>query len=470
MGDKFGVTNGEVGIFQYRLKMCARSLKTKRDDRKMGLAKELESLLNEDRDDETMAKIIDTKIHLNMEIDKDEMYWEQRARANWLRLGDKNSVFFHKCATVRRRANSISKLILEDGKEIITGAEINETTTNFFKELFTSKGVVNLDKVLDGIEATITDEINTKLEAPFQEEEIWKALKEMGPTKVPGQDGFPALFYQRYWHIVGKDVTEYCLGILNGSKGAEAINNTDIVLIPKVPHPSSMVNFRPISLCSVIYKIVAKLVANRLQGVIGNCIDKVQSAFVPGRLISDNVLLAYEILHTLRKKRTGRKGYMAVKLDMSKAYDRVEWDFLKKMMLKMGFAVSWVDLIMNCITTVSYSVITSGGMGTNFKPIRGLRQGDPLSPFLFLICSEGLSSLMRSAQKKGLIRGAKASRRGPEISHLLFADDCILFGEASEKGARILKDILKEYEGCSGQCIDFNKSTIFYSSNTSNEK
>ncbi|KAA3479382.1 reverse transcriptase [Gossypium australe] len=136
----------------------------------------------------------------------------------------------------------------------------------------------------------------------------------------------------------------------------------------------------------------------------------------------------------------------------------------------MGFVEKWVDLIMKCITTVSYSVITNGERGSNFHSTRGLKQGDPLSTFLFLICSEGLSSLLRSAKKQGLLRGAKASRRGPEISHLLFADDCIMFGEASEKGARILKDILKEYESCSGQYVNFNKSTIFYNSNTRNEK
>ncbi|KAA3479296.1 reverse transcriptase [Gossypium australe] len=202
---------------------------------------------------------------------------DRKKRANWLRLGDKNSAFFHKCATARRQKNLISKLISEDGNEITTGAEINETATTFFKELFTSKGVANADKVMDGIK-----------------------------------------------NIVGKNVTEYCLEILNGEKGVEAVNNTDIVLIPRIPHSSTLVNFRPISLCSVIYKIVAKTVANKLQGVIGSCIDRVQSAFHPGRLISDNMLLAYEILHTFKKKRTGHKGYMAVKLDMSKVYDRVE--------------------------------------------------------------------------------------------------------------------------------------------------
>ncbi|KAA3463042.1 reverse transcriptase [Gossypium australe] len=240
----------------------------------------------------------------------------------------------------------------------------------------------------------------------------------MGPTKVPGSDGFPALFFQQYWHIVGNEVLEYCLSILNGNKWVDLVNVTEVVLIPKIPNPLTLVNFRPISLCSVLYKIVAKTVANRLQNVIDTCIDEVQSAFVPGRLITDN-------------KRIGKEGYMVVKLDMSKAYDRVKWDFVKKMMIKMGFAHEWVGLIMKCITSVSYAVNINGNRGRIFQPTRGLRQGDPLSPFLFLICSEGLSSLMRSTKQKGLVKCAKASRRGPEISHLLFADDCMMFGEAT---------------------------------------
>ncbi|KAA3468942.1 reverse transcriptase [Gossypium australe] len=146
----------------------------------------------------------------------------------------------------------------------------------------------------------------------------------MGPTKAPGIDGFPAIFFQRYWHIVGNAVIDYCLGVLNDKKSMEDFNKTDIVLIPKTSNPTKMINFRPINLCTVVYKVIAKAIVNRLQNVIDKCIDKAQSAFVPGRLISDNALLAYEILHTFRQKRTGKKGVMAVKLDMSKAYDRVE--------------------------------------------------------------------------------------------------------------------------------------------------
>ncbi|XP_052882268.1 secreted RxLR effector protein 78-like [Gossypium arboreum] len=139
---------------------------------------------------------------------------------------------------------------------------------------------------------------------------------------------------------------------------------------------------------------MAKVIANRLRGDIGKCIDVAQSAFVPGRLISDNVLLAYEILYTLKQKRVGQKGFMAVKLDMSKAYDRVERKFIKEITTRMGFDSRWIETIMECISSVSYSVIVNGFEGEKFQPVRGLRQGDPLSPFMFLICGEGLSCLM----------------------------------------------------------------------------
>ncbi|KAA3454905.1 reverse transcriptase [Gossypium australe] len=378
-----------------------------------------------------------------MEIDKDEMYWEQRARANWFKLGDRNTAYFHKCATTRRRVNTINKLVLDDGREISNSTEINEVATKFFEDLFTSRGCGNPHKVLEGIRPNISHEINDRLLSPFREEEVWLALNGMGPTKAPGSDGYPALFFHKFWHIVGKEVTEFCLDVLNGVRGAEQINIIEIVLIPKILNPTFMVNFRPISLCTVLYKMVAKAILNRLQDVMGLCIDEVQTAFVPGRLITDNMLVAYEILHSFQKKRTGKKGYMALKLDMSKVYDRVD--------------------------SVSYAVNSNGYRGRIFQVTRGLRQGDPLSLLLFLFCSEGLSSLMRTAKGNGEVKGAKASRRGPEISHLLFADDCMLFGETTDQGARNMKNILQEYQDCSGQCVNYNKSTIFYSSNTSEE-
>ncbi|KAA3465545.1 reverse transcriptase [Gossypium australe] len=150
-----------------------------------------------------------------------------------------------------------------------------------------------------------------------------------------------------------------------------------------------------------------------------------------------------------------------------KAYDRVEWNFVKGIMIRMGFAFSWVEIIMKCLNSVTYSVIVNSCKGETFHPTKGLRQGDLLSPFMFLLCKEGLSSLMRLVMNKGLLRGVKASRSGPQDSHLLFADDCILFSEASDRGANVLKEILRKYRRCSGQRVNFDKSTVFFSKNTS---
>ncbi|KAA3488219.1 reverse transcriptase [Gossypium australe] len=368
---------------QEHLNKWARSIKRETEGLKRKLTKELEMLIAKERDDDTIAKIIETRVNLNMEIDRDEIFWEQRARANWLKVGDKNSTFFHKFASSWRKRNTISRLQLEDGGKATEDSKMAEVATLYFQKLFMSNGIGDLSHLLQGIEESISQDTNAALLSDYTEEEVFFALKGMGPTKAPGPDGFSALFFQRYWHIVGTEVINFCLGILNNDQSLGQLNSTDIILIPKTQNPASLLNFRPISLCTVLYKIVAKAIANRFQAVIGGCIDAVQSAFVPGRLISDNVLLAYEILNTFRQKRTGKKGYMAVKPDMSKAYDKVEWGFLKEVMMRMGFAKKWMELILKFITTASYVININGKRGRVFQATRGLRQDDPLSPFLF---------------------------------------------------------------------------------------
>ncbi|KAA3472510.1 reverse transcriptase [Gossypium australe] len=161
---------------------------------------------------------------------------------------------------------------------------------------------------------------------------------------------------------------------------------------------------------------------------------------------------------------------MALKLDMSKVYDRVEWPFIKGVMSRMGFAAGFIDLSFRCISYIQYSILSNGEEGLSFISTRGLRQGDPLSLYLFLFCGEGLSALIRLAGQENRIRGAKVSRDALSITHLMFAGDCILFGEASNRGINVLKEILKEYEACSGQCVNFEKSTVFFSSNVNDQE
>ena len=157
---------------------------------------------------------------------------------------------------------------------------------------------------------------------------------------------------------------------------------------------------------------------------------------------------------------------MTLKLDMSKAYDRVEWQFLEKILLKMGFQGSWVKMIMQCVSTVTYSILLNGEPQGFIQPSRGLRQGDPLSPFLFLFCAEGLNALLCKAAEDNEIRGLSLCRQGPQITHLFFADDCLLFCRSNAAQCRKIQQILDWYEVASGQQVNKAKTTLFFSRNT----
>jgi len=260
----------------------------------------------------------------------------------------------------------------------------------------------------------------------FTDDEIKAALDSMGDLKAPGMDGMPALFFKQYWDTVGADVTREVKKLLQGGEIQKGWNETVVVLIPKVSNPERLKDLRPISLCNVVYKIASKVLSNRLKFILPEIIALNQSAFVPRRMITDNVLLAYEMTHYMQTKRSGKQSYAAVKMDMSKAYDRVEWSFLEKMMIKLGFHERWVDTIMKCVTTVTYCIRVNGQLTDEIAPQRGLRQGDPLSPYLFLLCAEAFSCLLLAAERRGELEGVKVCQDAPSINHLLFADDSLL--------------------------------------------
>jgi hypothetical protein len=211
----------------------------------------------------------------------------------------------------------------------------------------------------------------------------------------------------------------------------EGINDTVIVLIPKTNEADDIKDFRPISLCNVIYKVVSKCIVNRLRPLLQFLISETQSAFLPGRLISDNALIAFECFYHIQKNKKTEDNYCAYMLDLTKAYDRVDWGYLKGILLKFGFHQKWVNQVMACVTSVSFSVRVNGELTDSFKPTRGLREGDPLSPYLFLFVAEGLTKILQKAVYNQELQDLKCCRGAPDISHLLFADDSLLFFKAT---------------------------------------
>ncbi|XP_026396130.1 uncharacterized protein LOC113290763 [Papaver somniferum] len=274
----------------------------------------------------------------------------------------------------------------------------------------------------------ITNEDNIQLTAIPSHQEIHDTLKSMENWSAPGPEGFQAGFYKSQLNIVGDDVY-----------------------------------YRPIGLCNTSYKIISKLIVQRLKPLMKKIISPYQVTYISGRLISDNIVIAQEIIHSMKKKR-GQIGWMALKLDMSKTVDRLEWDFLIKVLKYFGFSDDLCALIYQCISTTSLSVMLNGSLCEEFQPTRGIRKGDPLSPYLFILAMEFLSRHISTAQQNNSIKGIKVDVGSPATNHLLFADDCLIFTRANITSANNLLDLLHNFSTQSGQVIiNFDKSSIHFS-------
>ena len=213
---------------------------------------------------------------------------------------------------------------------------------DYHARFFTTSNPAELERVLVGVQPVVDDSMNATLSKPFVWEEVEVAIKKMAPLKALGLDGMPPIFYQTFWLDIGMEISDVVLSCLNSSTFLRSINHTFITLIPKVANPETVAQFRPISLWNVIYKLLSKVLVNKLKPTLNSIISEAQSAFIVDRVITDNILIAFETLHHMKTQCSGKTGLMALKLDMSKAYDRVEWVFLEKILLKMGFKELWV--------------------------------------------------------------------------------------------------------------------------------
>ena len=291
------------------------------------------------------------------------------------------------------------------------------------------------------------------------DEEIRDALWSLKAFKALGSDGPHAGFFQYFWHDVQASVCqEVKKAFIFGSIPA-FLNTTLITLIPKSNNLVSMANFRPINLCNSVYKIISKVLIAKIRPLLNNLISPIQTTFVPGRRGVDNVVIAQELPYTMDRMK-GREGYIVVKVDLEKAYDRLEWSFIHKVLQAFRFPDNIIKLIISCISTSSLSVLVNGCALDPFSPSKGIRQGDPLSPYLFILCMEYLGFLIEEKCSNSSWCSLKASCGNIKISNIFFADDLILFAKATNEIGDVILEVLQDFYLESGQKISCAKSRI----------
>ncbi|CAB4306970.1 unnamed protein product [Prunus armeniaca] len=282
----------------------------------------------------------------------------------------------------RRRANRMVGLEDSAGRWCTDDSEFKPLILSYFQKIFTTCSPSNIEYITDCVQPRVTMQQNACLTRQISFKEIWLAVKCLNPTKSPGPDGFMGKFFQQYWDVVGEDISGMVKSFFHSGKLHRTLNHTHLVLIPKMATPRKMTQWRPIALCNLVYKIISKILTARLKVLLPEIINLNQSAFIEDRLITDNILIVHEILHLLKTE--GELGRSLVfrtglKLDMAKAYDRVEWPFVEHMMRRLGIDSVFRSWVMECVSTVTYSVIVNGEATGYILPSRGLRQGSKKS-------------------------------------------------------------------------------------------
>ena len=320
---------------------------------------------------------------------REEIFWKQKSRVDWLQEGDRNTAFFHNTVKARRSGNSITSLVSTSGDQLFSKEAISLEAKRYFSQLFSKEepcSLVETRAILECIPQLVSDSMNRDLLRPIMLEELEKVVFGMKKGKAPGPDGFPIEFFQEFWEIIKFDLLEVVQESYQNKQMLKSLNATFLALIPKVDGANSLDQFRPIALCNVTYKIITKLIAERLKPFLATLISKEQGGFVGGRQILDGVVIASEAIHSMA---TSKEKAMFIKLDLAKAYDRVSWEFLGHVLHAFGFDMEWVDWILSCVTSPSFSVLINGEPTDLFSASRGIRQGDPISPYLFIIVAEG---------------------------------------------------------------------------------
>eukprot|EP00253_Pinus_taeda_P022996 PITA_22996 len=411
-------------------------------EEKQKLEKEMEDIqqriILEGRDEERSKEEGRIINQLEERRKQEEIMWRQKSRIKWLREGEMNTKFFHQAMIQNRQRNRIFSIKNAEGEREARGEAI--------------------EHICKEIPRLITNEQNKALMRAATMEEVEEVVMNMKKGKAPGPDGFTVEFYQAGWHFLGQEILEVVEESRKKQKIWPGINSTFLTLIPKSNKSEDAQGFRPISLCNVIYKIIATLIAKILKPLLPNIISPEQTGFVEGRQILDGLVVTQEMIHSLNQKK--QRGMM-IKLDISKAYDHLSWRYLRMVLEAFGFKKRWIEWVYSMISTLIFSILVNGIPSNTFNATRGIRQGDPISPFLFIMAVEGLGRIIKRELREKRIKVLEPWGDNLAITRQQFVDDIMLFGEVSIKEVRNIKRVLEIFMEASGMEINKEKSCTF---------
>ncbi|KAJ4969222.1 hypothetical protein NE237_015923 [Protea cynaroides] len=388
----------------------------------------------------------------------EESFLKQKSRNKWLKLGDRNNKFFFHSVKSNQHRSMIRSIKNDEGRMLSSPSDIKIEAESFFKNMFGVGYIESNDNhPLVKIQSVVDEDSKIKMMAPVQKEEIKQVIFGFSDSKAPGPDGFNAFFYKKSWPIIGNDVSQAIIWFFENPFMPRCANSTFLCLIPKCNIPSKFSDFRPIALCNVIYKIIAKITASRIQMGLDKVISANQSAFITNRSISDNILICHEIVRAMDRK--GSSPMAVLKIDLNKAYDSLDRGYLIHVMKLMGFPPMLIRWVSACISTAMFSVLINGSPWGYFKGGWGIRQGDPMSPYLFTISMQPLSVMFEEAVLKKEL--TLALRCKPiNLSHLLFVDDLMVFSKGTVSSVIAAMKIIDKFSLASRMKVNHSKSSI----------
>ncbi|CAH9071538.1 unnamed protein product [Cuscuta epithymum] len=417
-------------------------------------------------DDALKQELLEAKNRSIFLKDAEETYLRQKAKATHLLQTDRCTKYFHSIVKKKNAKNFIAALKLEDGSLTQSMGQVATEFVTFFKGLFgTYVPSDGYDRHVIHSGATLDHTQVERLIRPITNLEIKQALFDIGNDKAPGPDGYSSAFFKSNWSLVGEDLCEAVGEFFASGNMLRQVNHTIIALIPKTNHSPTVSDFRPISCTNVTYKVITKILASRLGPLLPTIIHPAQGAFVDGRLMADNIFLAQELVKGYTRKRCSPR--CMIKVDLRKAYDTVSWEFLENVLKDIGIPTLFVNWIMECVTTSSFSISINGVLHGWFEGKRGLRQGDPMSPLLFVICLEYFSRMIDLRTMGPNFKYHPLCSK-LKISHLAYADDLVLFSKGDCRSIKILAETLEDYGMVSGLMVNHDKSNIFLGGNVAN--